>query len=217
MIAVMTNSESSPHAAGKVSSWVVELQRAIQGEGDAAVPCGSCTACCTSSQFIEIGPAEHAALRRIPRQLLFPAPRRPKGHMVMGFDARGHCPMLVNGVCSIYDDRPRTCRTYDCRVFAATGIDVAADAKPDIAARAATWTFDDPTEPEQVSLAAMVKAAQFLRTHRSAVGDDVVPSTATHTAVAAFVLHELFVAGVGDRERQPTADVVRSALLAERP
>ena len=36
----------------------------------------------------------------------------------MGYDERGHCPMLVDGDCSIYEHRPRTCRTYDCRVFA---------------------------------------------------------------------------------------------------
>jgi uncharacterized protein len=204
------------NAAGAVSSWIVELRHAIEGVGDANVPCGSCTACCTSSQFIEIGPDEQRTIDRIPRELLFPAPRRPKGHVLLGFDQRGHCPMLVNGACSIYNDRPRTCRTYDCRVFAATGIDVAEDAKPDIAARAATWTFDDPTESERVSLAAMVKAAQFLRINRSALGEHVVPKTATHKAVAAFVVHELFVDGIGDRERQPTAEVVRSALLAER-
>ena len=30
----------------------------------------------------------------------------------MGYDERGHCPMLVDGDCSIYDHRPRTCRMY---------------------------------------------------------------------------------------------------------
>ena len=31
------------------------------------------------------------------------------------------------GGCSIYDHRPRTCRTFDCRVFAAAGVAVDAD------------------------------------------------------------------------------------------
>ena len=35
----------------------------------------------------------------------------------------GHCPMLVDGRCSIYEHRPRTCRTYDCRVFPAAGLE----------------------------------------------------------------------------------------------
>ena len=85
------------------------------------VPCDGCTACCTSSQFVHIGPDETDTLARIPRRLLFPAPRLPAGHVLMGYDENGHCPMLVDGACSIYEHRPRTCRTYDCRVFPAAG------------------------------------------------------------------------------------------------
>ena len=57
----------------------------------------------------------------------------------MGYDDRGHCPMFADGRCSIYANRPRTCRTYDCRVFAAAGV-VPDD--PDIAARVRQWRFD---------------------------------------------------------------------------
>jgi uncharacterized protein len=203
------------NSAGNVTEWIAELRQAINGEGDANVPCGTCTACCTSSQFIEIGPREHRTFGRIPRELLFPAPRRPKGHMVLGFDERGHCPMLIDGACSIYEDRPQTCRTYDCRVFAATGVDVADDGKPEIAERSAAWTFANPTDTEQASLTAMVVAAQFLRANRGALGD-AVPVTATHTAVAAFAVHELFMGAERDADLTPTADKVREALLADR-
>ena len=61
------------------------------------------------------------ALAHIPKQLLFPAPQQPD-ELVMGYDERGHCPMLVDDRCSIYDHRPQACRTYDCRVLAATGL-----------------------------------------------------------------------------------------------
>jgi len=88
------------------------------------VPCGSCTACCTSSQFIHIAPDEVDPLGVIPRDVLFPAPRLPVGHVLMGYDDNGHCPMLVDGACSIYEHRPRTCRTYDCRAFAASGLEL---------------------------------------------------------------------------------------------
>ena len=40
----------------------------------------------------------------------------------MGFDERGRCPMLTDAGCSIYAHRPRTCRTFDCRVFTAAGL-----------------------------------------------------------------------------------------------
>lgn len=88
------------------------------------MPCGDCTACCTSSQFIHIAPDETETLGHIPDELLFDAPGFPAGHVVLGYDENGHCPMLVDGACSIYAHRPRTCRTYDCRIFPATGIDL---------------------------------------------------------------------------------------------
>ena len=74
--------------------------------------------------FIHIQPEETQTLQRIPRALLFPAPGLPKGHVLMGYCDKGQCPMLVDNQCSIYEHRPQTCRDYDCRVFAATGISV---------------------------------------------------------------------------------------------
>jgi Fe-S-cluster containining protein len=111
--------------AGDFSAWLADVQGAIRGERGSEVPCGGCTACCTSSQFVHIGPDETGTFAAIPRKLLFPAPGAPPGHVLLGYDERGHCPMLVDGACSIYADRPRTCRTYDCRVFPAAGIDAA--------------------------------------------------------------------------------------------
>jgi len=61
----------------------------------------------------------------------------------MGYDERGHCPMLVDDRCSIYEHRPRACRTYDCRVFAATGIE---PDSPLLRERIAQWEFSYPTE-----------------------------------------------------------------------
>ena len=137
-------------AAGDFSTWLADMRAALRGERAADVPCGECTACCTSSQFVHIEPDETETLAHIPPALLFPAPRLPRGHVLLGYDERGHCPMLVDGACSIYEHRPRTCRTYDCRIFAATGIDAAAD-QPLIAERARRWrfTFSNPAEREQ--------------------------------------------------------------------
>src|SRR6187399_1589388 len=112
-----------PVDAGGFASWIDSLRLALRGEADADVPCGSCTACCTSAQFVHIGPDETDALAHIAPELLVAAPGRPRGHVVLGYDERGHCPMLVDGACSIYEHRPRTCRTYDCRVFPAAGLE----------------------------------------------------------------------------------------------
>ena len=54
------------------------MQAALRGERSADVPCGDCTRCCTSSQFIHIAPDEVETLAHIPVELLFPAPRLPR-------------------------------------------------------------------------------------------------------------------------------------------
>jgi hypothetical protein len=108
--------------AGEFSAWLHGMQRALRSERGSEVPCGGCTACCTSSPFVHIGPDEVETLARIPSELLFPAPRMPVGHVLLGYDDHGRCPMLTDDRCSIYENRPRTCRTYDCRVFPATGL-----------------------------------------------------------------------------------------------
>src|SRR6476619_2441220 len=110
--------------AGDFGAWMTEMQGALRGERGSDVPCNGCTACCTSSQFIHITPDETDTLSRIPTGLLFPAPRMPQGHVLLGYDEQGHCPMLIDDKCSIYEHRPRTCRTYDCRVLPAAGVGI---------------------------------------------------------------------------------------------
>jgi hypothetical protein len=183
------------------------MRSALAGERDAEVPCGSCTACCRSSQFVHIAPDETETLARIPRQLLFPAPRRPRGHMVLGYDERGHCPMLLDGKCSIYEHRPRACRTYDCRVFAAAGVDVAVDDKALIAERARRWRFRTAGNDDNLRLAAIRAAATFLQRHVRELPGEVVPGNATELAVRAVEIHRLFV-GCDD----PGVEAVASAL-----
>lgn len=142
--------------AGDFAAWLALMQAALRGEQSANVPCGDCAACCTSAQFIHIAPDETDALAHIPRAVLFPAPRAPRGHVLMGYDEKGRCPMLVDGSCLIYEHRPRTCRTYDCRVFPAAGVDPDDD-KPLIAAQARRWVFSHPTKAD-VTLHDTVKA-----------------------------------------------------------
>ena len=153
--------DDAPLAAGRFSTWLGEMEAALRRERDADVPCDGCTACCRASQFVHVEPDEADALAHIPRELLFPAPRLPAGYMVLGYDERGWCPMLVDGGCSIYAHRPRACRTYDCRIFAATGIDVD-EAQPDITARVRRWVFTFDTEEDSALHDAVRAAAQFV-------------------------------------------------------
>jgi hypothetical protein len=125
-------------SAGEFGAWLDDARAALRGERDAEVPCGGCTACCESRQFVHIEPDELGAIAAIPVELLFPAPGMPRGHLVLPYDEEGRCPMLVDGGCSVYDHRPRTCRAYDCRVFAAVGVQPEG---PLVAARTRRWRF----------------------------------------------------------------------------
>jgi Fe-S-cluster containining protein len=140
-----------PLAAGDFGAWLDDTQRVLRGAADATVPCAGCTACCTAAQFIHVEPDETDALAHIPRALLFAAPGLPDGHKVMGYDERGACPMFVAGACSIYEHRPRACRTYDCRVFAAADVDPSDDgeAKRGVAERARRWVFTYSSEHDR--------------------------------------------------------------------
>lgn len=181
-------------AAGDFSAWRADVRAALRGERSSEVACGDCTACCTSSQFVHIAPEETGTLSRIPPALLFPAPGRPAGHVVLGYDERGHCPMLVDGRCSIYEHRPRTCRTYDCRVLAAAGLDVGDDgAKAAIAARTRRWRFDHPAETDQVEHAAVRAAAAFLVEHADRLPARVATIDAAQRSVLAVEIADVFV------------------------
>src|SRR5581483_5975583 len=128
------------------------------------------TACCTSSQFVHIGPDETDTLARIPPELLFPAPGRPKGEVLLGYDEREHC--------------PRTCRTYDCRIYAATGLDVDAedDRKAPVARQARRWRFSFPTGDDRRRQAAVRAAVRTVRA-----------TSVTQLAVRAVERHEEFL------------------------
>ena len=177
--------EDDALAAGGFSTWLQGMTEAIAGRRDSDVPCDGCTACCTSSQFVHIAPEETDTLAHIPKALLFPAPRMPRGHVLMGYDERGHCPMLVDGRCSIYEHRPRTCRTYDCRIFPAAGVEADAVA---IARRARRWRFEDSAEDDRAAHTAVRAAASFL----AGLGD-AAPASATQLAVLATEIHHLFL------------------------
>lgn len=184
---------AEPLPAGPFGAWVLRMQAAMRGEQDADVPCGSCTACCRSAQFIHIEPDETDTLAHIPRALLFPAPGRPKGHVVLGYDERGHCPMLVDDACSIYPHRPRTCRTYDCRIFAATGLDAEDDGKPAIAERARRWRFDYPQAQDRARQDAVLDAAAFLADEAQR-RPGTAPASSTQQAAAAVAICDAFAA-----------------------
>ena len=200
-------------AAGDFASWVTQMQGAIRGENGSDVPCGGCTACCTSSQFVHIEPDETDTLSHIPQELQFPAPGLPHGHVLLGYDENGHCPMLVDNQCSIYKHRPRTCRTYDCRVFPAAGLGIDDGDKTMIDRQARRWQFSFPTPDERTQLDAVRAAATFLQEHTDLLPSGTAPTNATQLAVLAIELHDLFLGR--DKETRQTTVVTPDPELVK--
>jgi hypothetical protein len=102
--------------------------------------------------------------------------------------------MLVAGACSIYEDRPRTCRTYDCRVFAAVAVEPDPETQPEIAARTRRWRFTVETPDERERIGAAARAAIWLRAHATELPDGIAPVNPTQLAVLAVEVHDLFLA-----------------------
>jgi Fe-S-cluster containining protein len=204
-------------AAGDFSWWATMVRGALRGEGGSEVPCGSCTACCTSSQFIHIGPDETDTLARIPPELLFPAPRLPAGHVVLGYDQHGRCPMFVDQRCSVYEHRPRACRAYDCRVFPATGLAPDADdeTKAAVGRQARRWRFSFPTEADRRQYAAVRAAATFLQRNAALLPHGSIPTNPTQLAVLAIELAEVFLGREAGGD--PDMEEVRVELTRRRP
>lgn len=201
------DSDTEALAAGDFSPWLTAVDAAIRGEQAADVPCGDCTGCCTSSQFVHIAPDETDALAHIPRQLLFPAPGLPRGHLLMGYDERGHCPMLRDGRCSIYAHRPRTCRVYDCRIFPAAEVAVEEPAKAAIAARTRRWQFSFPSDDDRARHRAVAAAARFLAERGAILPAALAPRTSTQLAVLAVEIHRVFL------DADPAPDAVVAEVM----
>lgn len=176
-------------SAGSFGRWIAETLDILSAGGDADVPCGGCTACCRSAQFILIEP-DDPSLGSIDPELLVPAVGLPDGHLVMGYDENGHCPMLVDDTCSIYDHRPKTCRTYDCRVFPASNIWPEHGTKVEISTRAETWQFIID-ETSEARLDAVRRAGVALLTRRTDLFGAHPPEN-TQLAAMAIVVHDLF-------------------------
>ena len=193
---------AEPLPAGDFGTWLREARLARRTRTTADVPCGTCNACCRSSYFIHIAPQEKRALARIPKALLFKAPGLPAGHVLMGYDKKGRCPMLAADKCSIYEDRPQTCRDYDCRLFTATGITAGDDAKRDINARVARWRFDVASDADQRAADALRSAGDFVQRHAQRFPKDFLPGHPTQLALLALDVCEAFAAQPEDATAQ---------------
>ncbi|HWE48562.1 MAG TPA: hypothetical protein VG273_02160 [Bryobacteraceae bacterium] len=152
--------------------------------------------------FIHIKPEETETVGHIPRALLFPAPGLPEGHVLMGYTDEGLCPMFVNGECSIYEHRPQTCRSYDCRVFAATGVPVD-ESQTEIADRVRAWAFSYKGEGERAEHGTVMQAAAFLQRSRDLSPKGSIPAYPVQLAALAVKIYKLF-SDLGEKSGEDT-------------
>lgn len=121
--------------------------------------------------------------------------------------------MLEGSKCSIYVDRPQTCLDYDCRIFAAAGIDAGGEDKAVINKRVHEWRFSYPEQTDSREHEAVRAAAAFIRDRRDSFNVRV-PAGPMGIAVFAIKAYTVFldshVAAKGD------AEVARAILEAVR-
>lgn len=197
-------------AAGPFSQWLRQARRSLSGNEGSEVPCGDCVGCCVSSYSVQLRPEDHRAIARIPVNIVVSAPGFPSGHLTMRALPNGSCPMLDAGKCSIYRDRPQTCLDYDCRIFAAAGIDAGGEDKAVINKRVREWRFTYPTQSDRREHEAVRSAASFIR-ERSDSFAVRVPTAPMGIAVFAIKAYTVFL----DRSPETrSATEVAAAIMA---
>jgi Fe-S-cluster containining protein len=199
----MTASGYSPQIidAGPFGPWLEAFLASLRGNSGTDVPCGDCVGCCMSSYTNLVRPEEIRARKAIGEEWLTSVPSLGVGMQAMGHLAEGTCPMLHDRQCSVYNDRPLTCRDFDCRVFAAAGIDSGRSA---IDARVRVWRFSYASESDRAAHRAIAAAAAFIGEHSERFPELRLPKNPTGIAVLATKCHALFLEPAW-RERNPLA------------
>jgi hypothetical protein len=197
--------------AGDFGAWLIQAHAVLRGATGSRVPCGDCTGCCTSSYSLELRPTDTAALDCIPANALFRSQGSAADNWTVRPNADGTCPMLSCGKCTIYARRPQTCVDYDCRVFAAAGIDAGGAERAVINRRVHAWRFEYATDEDRRVHAAITAAAAFIRAARANFPAGTAPVNALGVAALALRVYPVFLppGPTGD-----VADIARRVVAA---
>ena len=179
--------------AGAFGAWLERFRASLLGDQGSDVPCGECRGCCISGYSVQVRPEDSRARTRIPPELLLSALGLARGERTMAARPDGTCPMLSDRTCTIYEDRPQTCRDYDCRVFAAARIEAGGTDKEVINRRVRQWRFTYPNESDRSAHDAVAAAAAFIRHKRSSFPGQLAPVGPTGIAVLACESYSVFL------------------------
>jgi hypothetical protein len=201
-------------AAGPFGEWLAQFRAALRCNQGSEVPCGDCTGCCISGYSIQLRPTDERALARIAANLLVRPAGFPRSHLTMPPRPDGVCQMLNAGKCSIYADRPQTCLDYDCRIFAAAGLEAGGADKAVINRRVRQWRFSYPDSADRKAHEAVMAASAFIREKHASFPANRAPTAPTGIAVLAIKAYAVFL---GDRtEGLSDAGVAAAVVEADR-
>jgi hypothetical protein len=205
----MTTNTHRP--AGLFSAWLATMRAVLKGEQSADVPCDGCVGCCVSAYAIPLRPADKVALATVPaRHLRLPI---DGGLAQMTHREDGSCPMLEARRCAIYGDRPQTCRDYDCRIYAATGL-LPDGERPVIRERVLEWSFEFDGDAEVAQADALRRAAQFIHQNAALFPPAVRADAAAVAAVLAVKTWPLFTDAAVVRQEDGSIDSTAEVQVA---
>jgi uncharacterized protein len=190
----LPNDPGNEIPAGEFSDWLLGFQSSLRDGTDNDVACGDCVGCCSSSYFIHVGPSEKDALRHLPKDIAIPAPGMAPGNLLIGYQPDGRCPLLgEDRRCTIYAHRPKTCRAYDCRIFAAAGITAGGNDKSTINERVKSWKFTYASDSDRRLHRSVKQAAKFIREHAKLFPGGWIPTDPSQLAILAVKSHSIFL------------------------
>jgi Fe-S-cluster containining protein len=86
---------------------------------EATVNCGHCTACCRDAPLIVLTEGERPEpFDKMVRIVVECDDGKEKSFWLLPHQPNGDCYYLRDGQCSVYEQRPKMCRTFDCRFIA---------------------------------------------------------------------------------------------------
>jgi len=107
------------------------------------------------------------------------------------------------------------CRTYDCRVFPASGL-AAGEDKPVIDEQAQRWSFSYPTSADRIEYDAVLAAASLLADNWQLLAEAEIPTNQIQLALAAVEMYDLFMPPDSARaDGAAVADTTPPAVVVE--
>lgn len=185
---VATGKTETARAAGDLMGVLSDVRRMAEAgaRGDytipARVPCDGCTACCHYAR-VDVHPHQET-----PESLAVLDLVEDAEGLSLRKREDGACVHLGPAGCTVYAHRPHSCRAYDCRLYALTGMLDSYDG----GRHQPRWIFDLPTRLSQATAAAM----QMLGwSHALQLRKRGEPCTA-HAVLAAVLADKRLVAGI---------------------